>query len=221
MLHNALNCLEAVRFPSAWQGPHSIVGDQKKMPREGKARHSSPCTAASIIMVIYGLSQLPFSVSVCTWTEEMTASLKLPVSTEWVDNQELKLLMASGEFKTKLQEFCFFLFVFIRRDFSLGISFFRHHQTQRVSSPSTYRNTGKIYDVHLALTGFRGTNFCARHFGDFAHSFIQVTWLTLSTPGIKEGELYSPSSLSAVLAAIQRAQGVRTINPDYFLPWDI
>lgn len=30
---------------------------------------------------------------------------------------------------------------------------------------------------------------CGCPFGDFAHIFIQVTWLTSSAPGIKEGVL--------------------------------
>lgn len=33
------------------------------------------------------------------------------------------------------------------------------------------------------------TLLCMCHFGDFAHIFTQVTWLTWSTPGLKEEEL--------------------------------
>lgn len=84
-----------------------VIKKKKKLPNEGKAYHNSPSTAGSRIIVIYGLSQFPISGSICIWTEEMTASFKLPVSTEWVDYQELQLLMAFGEFKTKLQDFFF------------------------------------------------------------------------------------------------------------------
>lgn len=81
MLGNGLNCHESV-FLVPGKGPHSIVGDQKKLLNEGKAYHNSPSTAGSMIIVIYGLSQFPISVSICIWTEDMTASFKLPVSTE-------------------------------------------------------------------------------------------------------------------------------------------
>lgn len=57
---------------------------------------------------------------------------------------------------------------------------------------------------------------CMCHFGNLVHIFIQVTWLTLSALGIKERGLDSPHLLSAVLAAIQRVQGVQPSHSRLF-----
>ena len=38
---------------------------------------------------------------------------------------------------------------------------------------------------------------CGCNFGDFAHFFTQVTWLTLSAPEVKEGTLPSLAKCSA------------------------
>lgn len=107
MLHKCLNWHETACFPGGWHGPHSVTGDQKKkLPNEGKAYHHLP-SAESTIIVIYGRVLFPISVSIRIWAEERTTFFRLPVSTEWADNRELRLLMAFGEFKTKLEEFFF------------------------------------------------------------------------------------------------------------------
>lgn len=231
MLHKCLNWHETACFPGGWQGPHSVTGDQKKkLPNEGKTYHNLP-SAESRIIVIYGRGLLlihgpglflihgrglfPISVSIRIWAEERMTFFRLLVSTEWVDNRELRLLMAFGEFKTKLEEF---FFMFIRRDFSPGTTFFRLHQTQRSDSQNTYRRAHKVHWLCQGLSEhtfvrvlfwWLRTYFHTGHMANSVNPRNQRAGAFLSWPA-----KCSAGSHPGYAVCVDH-------QPDYFLQWDI
>lgn len=140
-------------FPGAWLGPHYIaVITHIPHTRTTPALHTPTPTL---------INEGPFysqKDNHChQWAESVSqfsinlhlvcgidSPSKLLVSSKWASAQKLKWLIAFGGTSNKITS-VFLHFLPIRRDFSLGTSFFRLYQTQSFYSQNKY---GKIYKVH-------------------------------------------------------------------------